>query len=137
MKTNLDGVIKNINSILCDDNVSESVDYNKLWIDVLEALEEYGLPADVFNALPADIAVNNTHILSEIIMSIDKNDLKKVITQSKTALKISKQMAVHNSYKMWLEDTSNEALLIRIMKLYNKLVEIDELTYIVNLLQTL
>lgn len=70
-------------------------------------------------------------------MSIDKNDLKKVIIQSEMALKISKQMAIHNSYKMWLEDISDEALLIRIMKLYNKLVEIDELTYIVNLLQTL
>lgn len=137
MKKNLDEVIKNINSILCNDNVGESVDYNKLWIDILGALKEYDLPADIFDTLPTDIATNNTHILSEIIMSIDKNDLKKVIIQSEMALKIAKQMAIHNSYKMWLEDISDEALLIRIMKLYNKLVEIDELTYIVNFLQTL
>ena len=31
MKKNLDGVIKNINGILCSENVGESVDYNKLW----------------------------------------------------------------------------------------------------------
>lgn len=137
MKKNLDAVIKNINSILCSDNVGESIDYNKLWVDILKALEEYNLPADVFNTLPADIATNNTHILSEIIMSIDRNDLKKVIILSETALKIARQVAIHESYKMWLEEISNEALLIRVMKLYNKLVEIDELTYVVNLLQTL
>lgn len=137
MKKNLDAVIRNINSILCSDNVGESIDYNKLWVDILEALEEYNLPADVFNTLPADISTNNTRILSEIIMSIDRNDLKKVIILSETALKIARQVAIHESYKMWLEEISNEALLIRVMKLYNKLVEIDELTYVVNLLQTL
>lgn len=137
MKKNLDVVIRNINSILCSDNAGESIDYNKLWVDILEALEEYNLPADVFNTLPADITTNNTRILSEIIMSIDRNDLKKVIILSETALKIARQVAIHESYKMWLEEISNEALLIRVMKLYNKLVEIDELTYVVNLLQTL
>ena len=137
MKKDLDDVIRNINSILCSDDVGELIDYNKLWINILEALKEYDLPADIFDTLPKDIATNNTHILSEIIMSIDKNDLKKVIIQSEMALKIAKQMAIHNNYKMWLEGISDEALLIRVMNLYNKFVEIDELIYIVNILQTL